>query len=269
MSRLGVLLGSPEIIHEPVTVFFPVLLRVLEAHSQIHHSILRKSYSLVKPTAPTAVILKMLLCIRGTNTKIYSEFPSLSSNSQSQLQNTNAQALWSNPSIRAPQHNPVQRPQTQSSSSHSQQTPLPASQNQPQGHEESAVNSNSKFVNDDYRFTTPNNLGQNVGASQPQSGDVDDFPPLGGNNTGDLGQERRSGIVQSGAFGASDIASLGQNNNRLTSPGGGLQERALPNITGRNLHTLSGSQYRHVRRKSRLTKNFSAIKSGWHSRIPG
>lgn len=168
-----------------------------------------------------------------------SEFPSLSGNSQSQLQNTNAQALWSNPSIRAPQHNPVQRPQPQVGNSHPQPTALQSSRNQSQSHEESGNNSN-KFASDEYRFTGLSNVGQMTGTSQQQAGDVDDFPPLGGNGPGDMAQDRLSSLVQGGTFAPGEIATLGQSNNRLSSPGDRLQERSIPNVSGRSLHSMPG-----------------------------
>jgi hypothetical protein len=134
-----------------------------------------------------------------------SEFPSLSNNVQPQHQNS-SQAIWSNAIQRGSSNSPIpgsitgiaQRPQ-QSSGNPQNGT----SQNQQQ---ESQYRSSSRFgANlDEFRSATLDNAtGQMGNSGQTQSSSVDEFPPLGrsGNGLSDLGQERRSSLMQSGPFG--------------------------------------------------------------------
>ncbi|KZF25389.1 hypothetical protein L228DRAFT_244216 [Xylona heveae TC161] len=149
-----------------------------------------------------------------------SEFPSLSG-SQPQHQNPSAQAVWANATQRASQHTPVQRPQPQSnvqaSSSQArqqqtQQQAQPPQQQQPQSQptqpqpppqQDDALSTGSQLSGrlDDYRFGGQGGIGQLSGSSQPQTGSIDEFPPLGRNGTTEIGQDRRAGLMQNAAFG--------------------------------------------------------------------
>ena len=147
---------------------------------------------------------------RLTEDEHHSEFPSLSGAPQPQHQNP-AQAVWANATQRASQHTPVQRPQqpagnqplssiqTQSQSQQSQQLPQPTTQ-QPN---DDLFPSSSQFTNglDDYRHGGQSGVGQLSGLNQPQPGNIDEFPPLGRNGNGEIGQDRRGGLIQNAAFG--------------------------------------------------------------------
>ncbi len=147
----------------------------------------------------------------------YSEFPSLSGAPQSQHQNP-AQAVWANANQRASQHTPVQRPQQQqastqqlpsiqSQSQQQQQQPQPQPQQLSQPLSQQANDdlfpSSSQFTNglDDYRQGGQAGVGQLLRLSQPQPGNIEDFPPLGRNGNGEIGQDRRGDLIQGSAFG--------------------------------------------------------------------
>lgn len=139
-----------------------------------------------------------------------SEFPSLSGASQqSQSQNP----VWANASQRAAQHTPVQRqqlpPTSQPPSRASQTQQLPVQQPSQSSHDD-MFPSGAQFANrlDDFR-----NGGQGISSqlgpgSQPQTGNIDEFPPLGrnvgnvGNVAAELAQERRTSMMQGAGFGA-------------------------------------------------------------------
>ncbi|KAI9821223.1 MAG: hypothetical protein M1827_003957 [Pycnora praestabilis] len=137
-----------------------------------------------------------------------SEFPSLSSGPQSQNHNSSAQAVWA--PQRTTQHTPVQRPQQQSAISQPSSQPLqqqqqpPQPQSQPQQQHDDLFPTSSQFTNglDDYRFGGQGGVGQLSGSSQPQTGNIDEFPPLGRNGNGEIGQDRRGGLMQNAAFGS-------------------------------------------------------------------
>lgn len=64
--------------------------------------------------------------------------------------------------------------------------------------------SGAQFTNrlDDFR-----NGGQGIGSqlgarAQPQTGNIDEFPPLGRNVTAELAQDRQSSLMQGGGFGS-------------------------------------------------------------------
>lgn len=140
----------------------------------------------------------------------YSEFPSLSGAPQPQHQNP-AQAVWANANQRASQHNPVQRPQHQTSNQplssiqpQSQpQQPQQLSQQPTQQPNDDLFPSSSQFTNglDDYRHGGQAGVGQLSGLNQPQPSNIDEFPPLGRNGNGEIGQDRRGGVIQNAAFG--------------------------------------------------------------------
>lgn len=139
-----------------------------------------------------------------------SEFPSLSGASQqSQSQNP----VWANASQRAAQHTPVQRqqhpPTSQPPSRASQTQQLPVQQPSQPPHDD-MFPSGAQFANrlDDFR-NGGQGISSQIGAgSQPQTGNIDEFPPLGrnvgnvGNVAAELAQERRTSLMQGAGFGA-------------------------------------------------------------------
>ncbi|KAF2705676.1 NOT2 family protein [Pleomassaria siparia CBS 279.74] len=168
------------------------------------------------------------------------EFPSLSGASQAQ-QNTSAQQMWSNPNLRTTQqHSTIQRPQGQPSSQ-GQPGPSTAQQLQNQTHEDVAGPVQSQFSGggDEYRFGGQGGVGQLSGGTQPQTGNIEEFPPLGG-GAGEIGPDRRTGMIQNAAaFGGSANAAfpgLGQTRNGLPSPTDG-QDRSINTAVGsRGIH---------------------------------
>ncbi|KAF3052808.1 Transcriptional activator of fatty acid utilization [Didymella keratinophila] len=149
------------------------------------------------------------------------EFPSLSGAPQAQ-QNTTAQQMWANPTLRTTPHTTIQRPQGQTPQQ-GQQGQTPNQQLQGLSNEDSPQ---GQFggAGDDYRFGGQGGVGQLSGSVQPQTGNVEEFPPLGGNNAaGEIGPDRRAGLIQNAAaFGAtpgtSAFPGLGQTRNGLSSP---------------------------------------------------
>lgn len=176
------------------------------------------------------------------------EFPSLSGAPQAQ-QNTSAQQMWSNPNLRSTQHSTIQRPQGQGG----QQGQTGQSGNQQlsnQGHEDAVGSAPGQFSSggDDYRFGGQAGVGQLSGSSQPQTGNIDEFPPLGGSG-GELGPDRRTGMIQNAAaYGANANANafpgLGQTRNGLSSPTEGPQDRSLNSaLGGRGINPGGGGKF--------------------------
>lgn len=63
--------------------------------------------------------------------------------------------------------------------------------------------SGAQFANrlDDFR-NGGQGISSQLGASgQPQTGNIDEFPPLGRNVAAELGQDRRSSLMQNAGFG--------------------------------------------------------------------
>lgn len=167
------------------------------------------------------------------------EFPSLSGAPQAQ-QNTTAQQLWSNPNptIRtAAQQQTIGRPQGQGPQQG--QTSQGANQQiQNQGQDGSGQDQFSG-PGDDYRFGGQGGVGQ-LGGAQPQTTNIEEFPPLGG-AAGEIGPDRRAGLIQNAAaFGSNTnpgaFPGLGQTRNGLSSPTDSQQDRTLnPAVGGRGL----------------------------------
>ncbi|KAL4943327.1 hypothetical protein BDV06DRAFT_190279 [Aspergillus oleicola] len=135
-----------------------------------------------------------------------SDFPSLSgAPSQSQAQNQ-AHMVWANASQRGVQQTPVQRQQhpTSQPSSRGPQTQNQLPQQQSQPSHDDVFPSGSQFANrlDDYRNGGQGISGQLGGGAQPQTGNIEEFPPLGRNVPADLNQDRRSSLMQGAGFGA-------------------------------------------------------------------
>ncbi|KAL4807078.1 hypothetical protein BDV18DRAFT_136836 [Aspergillus unguis] len=174
-----------------------------------------------------------------------SDFPSLSTNSsQSQAQNQ-AHLLWANASQRGVQQTPVQRQQHPSSQAPSRppqtQTQLPQQQSQP-SHDD-VFPSGTQFANrlDDYRNGGQGISGQLGGGAQPQTGNIEEFPPLGRNMPAEIGQDRRSSLMQGAGFGAfgANLPFTGVNQNQtaqsrnmMASAISGQERIASPGVAG-------------------------------------
>lgn len=153
------------------------------------------------PLPPTLEPIWLLALILITS---YSVFPSLSgAPQQSQTQNP-GQMVWANASQRAGGHTPVQRQQHPSTS----QPPSRASQNQshhvqqPQAPHEDMFPSGAQFANrlDDFRNGGQGINSQLAAGSQPQTGNIDEFPPLGRNVAPELAPARRDSLIQNTGF---------------------------------------------------------------------
>lgn len=154
------------------------------------------------------------------------EFPSLSGAPQTHYQ-TPGQAVWANANQRAVQHTPVQRPQQQHPISTQGNTQLQQQEHgmQVQDHSQQRgddlFSTGSQFTGglDDYRHGGQGGVGQLSGTGQPQTGNIEEFPPLGRNGNDDLGQDRRGSLMQNAAFGAFP------NNNNFNLPQSSAQNR--------------------------------------------
>ncbi|KAL4797061.1 hypothetical protein BDV19DRAFT_359622 [Aspergillus venezuelensis] len=172
-----------------------------------------------------------------------SDFPSLSgAPSQSQAQNQ-AHMIWANASQRGVQQTPVQRQQHPTSQAPSRgpqtQTQLPQQQSQP-SHDD-VFPSGSQFANrlDDYRNGGQGISGQLGGGAQPQTGNIEEFPPLGRNVAADLNQDRRSSLMQGAGFGAFNTnlpfagvnqSQTAQSRNMMASAIGGQDRISSPGV---------------------------------------
>lgn len=178
-----------------------------------------------------------------------SEFPSLSGVPQPNQAQSSAQAVWANAGQRAAQQTPVQRQQPPSSQppSRASQTQTHFTQQQPQ---EDVFPSGAQFANrlDDFRNGGQGISGQLGGGGQPQTGNIEEFPPLGRNaadippggisRMNDIGQERKGSVLTNTGFGSygpglafsnqtqsaqarniMNSALNGQETNRVMSPG--------------------------------------------------
>ena len=140
------------------------------------------------------------------NTASSSEFPSLSGAPQPHFQ-TPGQAVWANANQRATQQTPVQRPQQAQAGTSSI---FPGQQQLHNPHEQLQQSLDDAFfgpnqpsgTQDDYRHGGQGGVGQLSGSHQPQPSSIDDFPPLGRNGHGEIGQDRRGNMVQNAAAGS-------------------------------------------------------------------
>ncbi|XPS77424.1 hypothetical protein M3J09_009450 [Ascochyta lentis] len=206
------------------------------------------------------------------------EFPSLSGAPQAQ-QNTTAQQMWANPTLRTTPHTTIQRPQGQ--------TPQPGQPGQapiqqlPNQNEDSPQ---GQFggAGDDYRFGGQGGVGQLSGGAQPQTGNIEEFPPLGNNAAGEIGPDRRAGLIQNAAAfgttpGTSAFPGLGQTRNGLSSPtesqgnrssiatvGGGLAG-AASRTPFDGMRATQGSQQEGGQRTGQAPGNLSFLGSGIRS----
>ncbi|KAL4743852.1 hypothetical protein BDV11DRAFT_177572 [Aspergillus similis] len=172
-----------------------------------------------------------------------SDFPSLSgAPSQSQTQSP-AHLVWANASQRGVQQTPVQRQQhpTSQAPSRGPQTQTQLAQQQNQSSHDDVFPSGSQFANrlDDYRNGGQGISGQLGGGAQPQTGNIEEFPPLGRNMPADIGQDRRSSLMQGAGFGAFNTnlpftgvnQSQAQNRNVMGNSISGQERIASPGIT--------------------------------------
>ncbi|EED20620.1 NOT2 family protein [Talaromyces stipitatus ATCC 10500] len=179
-----------------------------------------------------------------------SEFPSLSAAPQQNQAQSSAQAVWANAGQRATQQTPAQRQQPPSSQPPSRASQTQTHFTQQQQPHDDVFPSGAQFANrlDDFRNGGQGISGQLAGGGQPQTGNIEEFPPLGRNaadippggisRMNDIGQERRGSVLQSTGFGSygpglafsnqsqsaqarniMNSALNGQENNRVMSPG--------------------------------------------------
>ncbi|EAW18687.1 NOT2/NOT3/NOT5 family protein [Aspergillus fischeri NRRL 181] len=129
-----------------------------------------------------------------------SDFPSLSGAPQ-QSQTPNPGLVWGQ---RALQQTPQrQQHPTSQAPSRAPQTQSHHPQQQSQPSHEDVFPSGAQFANrlDDFRNGGQGISGQLGGSGQPQTGNIDEFPPLGRNVAADLGQDRRESLMQSAGLG--------------------------------------------------------------------
>ncbi|EON68262.1 hypothetical protein W97_07520 [Coniosporium apollinis CBS 100218] len=210
-----------------------------------------------------------------------SDFPSLSNNAPQQQQNVSSHAIWSNtPSLRGnhgrgAEHTPVQRPQGQGSTpqppSASQPTQQPLSQHHQSQALEEGTSPSPQFAagTEEFRFGNQSSTGQQQGNLQALSGSIDEFPPLGG-GPGDIGLDRRAGLMQNNIYGGNTNGngfpgSLNGGRNSLVGPLDGQQDRTALISAGDRMtapgssasqHTL-GNALSHVQRSAQ-----SAFRAG-------
>jgi CCR4-NOT transcription complex subunit 2 len=171
------------------------------------------------------------------------EFPSLSGAPQQNQSQNSAQAVWTNAGQRATQQTPVQRqPPPPSSQPPSRTSQTQSHYAQQQASQDDLFPSGAQFANrlDDFRN---NGQGQLGAGGQPQTGNIEEFPPLGRNTAdlppgglparmNDIGQERRTGFGSYGpglAFSAQTQSAQARNilsatlngpeSSRVMSPG--------------------------------------------------
>ena len=103
----------------------------------------------------------------------------------------------------------MQRPQQQHPSSgqgniqqQQQQHGLQGPDHSQQG-TENPFSTGSQFTSglDDYRHGGQGGVGQLSGINQPQTGNIEEFPPLGRNGNDESVQDRRGSLMQNAAFG--------------------------------------------------------------------
>jgi CCR4-NOT transcription complex subunit 2 len=174
--------------------------------------------------------------------------------------------MWANPTLRSTQQNQqntIGRPQGQGQQQ-GQAGQAAAQQQQSQGQDDS---SQSQFsgAGDDYRFGGQGGVGQ-LGGVQPQTGNIEEFPPLGGAG-GEIGPDRRAGLIQNAAaFSANAnnaFPGLGQTRNGLSSPTESQQDRTInPTVGGRGLPgAASRTPFENMRSTSGSLQEVSSTNS--------
>lgn len=155
-----------------------------------------------------------------------SDFPSLSNNAPAPQHHQQNAQIWANSNLRTQpqqQQPPVNRPQVQQNN----QSQQPQPSNQQAQSQEDGVSSPFSATQADYRFGGQAGVGQLSGSSQPQTGNIEEFPPLGG---AELGQDRRTDMIQNAAFrgpinGSAFPGQLAHGRNGLSSPSDMQQDR--------------------------------------------
>lgn len=146
-----------------------------------------------------------LVIYRANKSFTAREFPSLSGAPQPTQAQNPSQMVWANANQRAAQ-TPVQRqqpPPTTQAPSRASQTPSNHPQQQSQPPHDDLFPSGVQFANrlDDFRNGGQGISGQ-LGGGQPQTGSIDEFPPLGRNVAAEIGQDRRGSVMQNAGFGS-------------------------------------------------------------------
>jgi CCR4-NOT transcription complex subunit 2 len=177
-----------------------------------------------------------------------SEFPSLSGAPQQAQPQNPSHAVWGQ---RSTQQTTAQRQQqvvSQAQSAAPQSTQAQSRQSSQTSSHDDVFPSSAQFSSglDEFRQGSQGIGGQMSAGSQPQTGSIDEFPPLGRNISEDLSQERRGSIMQSAGFGGYG-GSLGfgggnmaqaQARNGMSNPINGQQEgnrissQTVPGIGG-------------------------------------
>ena len=217
--RVGVLEYRPEHLGYPIhkvehlEALLLVSLKLSVDHSRLHHLIYREF--IITLYFYTSSQKTHILHIISSHSSIsedlcfdinsYSEFPSLSG-AQPQFQNP-GQAVWANANQRATQQTPVQRPQQ---SQPSVPATIPAQQQVHHAQEQSQQSLDEAFFAsqfnggiDDYRHGGQSGVGQLPGSQETQATSIDDFPPLGRNGHGEIGQDRRGNLMHNASGGGS------------------------------------------------------------------
>ncbi|KAJ6172339.1 hypothetical protein N7470_001406 [Penicillium chermesinum] len=121
--------------------------------------------------------------------------------------------VWANASQRAAGHTPVQRqqhpPTSQPPSRASQTQSVPVQPSQPAN--DDMFPSGAQFANrlDDFRNGGQGINSQLTAGSQPQTGNIDEFPPLGRNVASELPQAHRDALMQNAGFGGYSSGMIG------------------------------------------------------------
>ncbi|GAB1191253.1 hypothetical protein APSETT444_000425 [Aspergillus pseudonomiae] len=103
------------------------------------------------------------------------------------------------------QQTPVQRQQLPTSQAPSRPLQTQSHPQQPsQPSHDDVFPSGAQFANrlDDYRNGGQGISGQLGAGTQPQTGNIEEFPPLGRNVAAEIGQDRRGSLMQSAGFGS-------------------------------------------------------------------
>ncbi|KAL1622141.1 transcriptional regulator [Diplodia seriata] len=106
---------------------------------------------------------------------------------------------------------------------------------------------------DDYRFGGQSGVGQLSGATQQQQQvNIEEFPPLGGGGGGDLGQDRRTGMIQNAAYGGGSPFgnNVHQGRNGMVSPVESQQDSVSERIGGTVLRDDRTAAERRAREAS-------------------
>ena len=79
-------------------------------------------------------------------------------------------------------------------------------------------------------------MGQLSGSGQPQTGNIEEFPPLGRNGNDDAGHDQRGSLIQNAAFGGFSTAST-----FILPPNATHTRHGLPNTSSSQADTTRSS----------------------------